>query len=193
MKPAIDRQALSRRSGRRRRGRRAPAAPCAAWCRRRAACRDISRQSPVRVLVDGVERIHQAIAEGIGVDIERRMDEMRDVGPVLAILVRRSSIAGPRLSRCTSSQISPMPLGRQLALAPLVVDAALELDEGDLAHHRVEHVLDLAGEHRSCAAAGRSRAASIARKVSISPKTEAVSARVSGVSAIRLPCGPAST
>jgi hypothetical protein len=34
---------------------------------------------------------------------------------------------------------------------------------------------------------------SMARKVSISPNTEAVSARVSGVSAIRAPCPPAST
>src|ERR1700746_2094073 len=39
----------------------------------------------MRVLVDRVERVHQAIAEGIGVDIERRMDEMRDVGPVMAV------------------------------------------------------------------------------------------------------------
>jgi hypothetical protein len=34
-----------------------------------------------RVLVDAVERVHQAIAEGVGVDVERRMDEVRDVGP----------------------------------------------------------------------------------------------------------------
>src|SRR5579862_8053118 len=34
-----------------------------------------------RLLVNGVERIHQAIAERIGIDVERRMDEMRNVGP----------------------------------------------------------------------------------------------------------------
>ena len=34
----------------------------------------------VRALVDAVERIHQAIAERIGVDVERRMDEMADIG-----------------------------------------------------------------------------------------------------------------
>src|SRR5260370_25731946 len=39
----------------------------------------------MRVLVDRVERVHQAIAESISVDIERRMDEMRDVGPVMAV------------------------------------------------------------------------------------------------------------
>src|SRR6185437_6182984 len=32
-------------------------------------------------LVDGVERVHQTVAERVGVDIERRMDEVRDVGP----------------------------------------------------------------------------------------------------------------
>ena len=36
------------------------------------------------VLVDGVERIHQAIAERIGVNVERRMDEMRDIGPEMS-------------------------------------------------------------------------------------------------------------
>src|SRR5208337_3977607 len=34
-----------------------------------------------RLLVDAVERIDQAIAEGIGVDIEGRMDEMANIGP----------------------------------------------------------------------------------------------------------------
>src|SRR3954451_23033584 len=32
-------------------------------------------------LVDAVKRIHQAIAERIGVDVKRRMNEVRDVGP----------------------------------------------------------------------------------------------------------------
>src|SRR5262245_37645077 len=34
-----------------------------------------------RALVDRIERVHQAIAEGIGVDIERRVHEVRDIGP----------------------------------------------------------------------------------------------------------------
>jgi hypothetical protein len=33
----------------------------------------------VRFLVDRIERVHQAIAERVGVDVERRMDEVRDV------------------------------------------------------------------------------------------------------------------
>src|ERR1035438_1929065 len=32
-----------------------------------------------RMLVDRVERIHHAVAERVGVDVERRMDEVRDV------------------------------------------------------------------------------------------------------------------
>jgi hypothetical protein len=37
-------------------------------------------------------------------------------------------------------------LGRQLAFLALQMDLALEGEEGDLAHHRVEHVLDLGGQ-----------------------------------------------
>ena len=39
-------------------------------------------------------------------------------------------------------------VGRQLALAARLVHLALERIERDLAHHRVEHVLDLAGDQR---------------------------------------------
>jgi len=35
----------------------------------------------IGALVDRVQRIHQAVAERIGVDVERRVHEMRDVGP----------------------------------------------------------------------------------------------------------------
>src|SRR5712671_2418789 len=38
-------------------------------------------------LVDGVERVQQAIAEGVGIDVERRMDEVRDVGPEDLVVV----------------------------------------------------------------------------------------------------------
>jgi hypothetical protein len=37
------------------------------------------------ILVDRVERVHQTIPEGVGIDIERGVDEMRDIGPVIAI------------------------------------------------------------------------------------------------------------
>ena len=101
--------------------------------------------------------------------------------------MRRSSNAGAQaLASAPPARSRRDPLRRQLALAALVVQRRLELVEGDLAHHRVQHVLDLAGQHGLALAPGRSRASSSARKVSISPNTEAVSARVSGVSAHQL-------
>src|SRR5580704_11029577 len=39
------------------------------------------REAVRRRFVDRIERVHEAIAEGVGVDIERRVDEMRDVHP----------------------------------------------------------------------------------------------------------------
>src|SRR5579872_6792514 len=41
----------------------------------------------IRPLIDGIKRVHQAIAESIGVDVEGRMDEMRDVAPVVTIFL----------------------------------------------------------------------------------------------------------
>src|SRR5690606_26737511 len=35
----------------------------------------------VGILVDSIERIYQAIAERVGIDVERRVDEVRDIGP----------------------------------------------------------------------------------------------------------------
>src|SRR5271166_2076184 len=40
------------------------------------------REAFARALVDAVERIDEAVAERIGVDVEGRMDEMADIGPV---------------------------------------------------------------------------------------------------------------
>src|ERR1700734_1062519 len=36
----------------------------------------------LRLLIDAIERVHQAIAERIGVNIEGRMNEVRNIGPV---------------------------------------------------------------------------------------------------------------
>src|SRR3954447_20719648 len=43
------------------------------------------RESIGRVLVDRVQGIDQAVAEGIGVDVERRVNEVGDVGPVVPV------------------------------------------------------------------------------------------------------------
>ncbi len=40
-----------------------------------------------RALIGGIERIHEAIAERIRVDVERRMDEVRDIGPIVLVAV----------------------------------------------------------------------------------------------------------
>src|SRR5690242_21499816 len=42
------------------------------------------------LLVAGIERIHQAVAESVGVDIEGRMNEVGDVGPEHLVAVLRS-------------------------------------------------------------------------------------------------------
>ena len=34
-----------------------------------------------RILVDRVQRIHEAIAEGVSIHVKRRVDEMRNVRP----------------------------------------------------------------------------------------------------------------
>ena len=73
----------------------------------------------------------------------------------------------------------------------LGVELALEAVERDLAHHRVDHVLDLGGEHGlALLVLGIGEQL---LKVSISPNTLAVSASVSGVGAISAPFGAAST
>ena len=81
-----------------------------------------------------------------------------------------------------------MLVGGEFAVAALGVDLALERVERDLPHHRVDHVLDLGGEHRLALRVSVVSASSD-RKVSISPNTLAVSASVSGVGAISAPVG----
>ena len=176
----------ARSRDRSRRGRRARAARSGAWCRRPRAWRNSAPRSRLRLLVDAVERVHQAIAEGVGVDVERRMDEVRDVGPE-GLVARPRRIAGPRLSACTLIQISPSCSAVSSPLARARVDLALEAVERDLAHDRVDHVLDLGGEHRLALLAAR-RSCRAARGRSASRRRrDAVSARVSGVGAISAP------
>src|SRR5271165_2006495 len=70
----------------------------------------------VRVLVNRIERVHQTIAESIGVDIERRVDEMRDIGPVMAI----DAVEAQRRTEALALHREPdlgEPVGGQLGLA----------------------------------------------------------------------------
>src|ERR1700720_1945282 len=47
-----------------------------------------------RALIDAIQRIHETIAERIGVDIKGRVDEMRDIGPI-ALVVAPKLDRGP--------------------------------------------------------------------------------------------------
>src|SRR3981081_3785057 len=77
------------------------------------------------VFIDGIERIYQAVAERISIDVERRMDEVRDVHPEILI-------ARPDVDRSTQALILHAkpdladPLGGQFAVAPFGVNGALE-------------------------------------------------------------------
>ncbi len=88
MKPAIIDRPLSQNFGSERRGRRGPAGPCGASIRRPCSMSKYFSWKPgVALFVDGVKRVHQAVAEGVGVDVERRVDEVRDVGPERLVAV----------------------------------------------------------------------------------------------------------
>ena len=101
----------------------------------------------MRVLVDRVERVHEAVPERIGVDVERRMDEVADIRPVVPVLLVEGEGRAEALGLHRHPDLADR-VGRQLALAPLHVQTRFEIVEGDLADHRVQYVLDLAREHR---------------------------------------------
>ncbi len=73
------------------------------------------------------------------------MDEVGDIGPEDPVVVVEAQRRPEARLLGLQPDLADL-LGRQLALAALVVEPGLELVEGDLAHHRVQHVLDLAGD-----------------------------------------------
>src|SRR2546428_13468853 len=78
-----------------------------------------------RPLVDGIKRVHQAIAEGIGVDVERGVHEVRDIGP-------EGLIAGLERDRGTEALLLYLQperaeaLGGKFAALAFGMDLALE-------------------------------------------------------------------
>src|SRR5262245_5292134 len=87
----------------------------------------------VALPIERVERVHQTIAEGVGVDVKRRVHKMRNVGPV--VLVARAEL--DRRPEALGLHLKPelaQAFGGELALAPFLVHLALEAIEGDLAH-----------------------------------------------------------
>lgn len=97
------------------------------------------------LFVDGVERIHETIPEGISIDIERNMDEMRYIGPINTIVV--SELEGG--TKASALHIEPDRselFGGELALFAPIVDDRFELTEGDLTNDGVDLILDLRGQ-----------------------------------------------
>ena len=110
---------------------------------------EIARLEAVgRFLVDRVERADEAVTESIGIDVERHMDEVWNIGPVKPIVFPEME----RRPEALGLHLHPQPaqiVRRQLRLAPGVVHPSLELAERDLAHHRVDLVLDLGREQHT--------------------------------------------
>ena len=79
------------------------------------------------------------------------MDKVRDVGPVGLVVLVEAQGRSQAFGLGREPDLAEF-LGGQLALAAPVVYPALELVHGDLSHHRVQHVLDLAGQHDLAAA-----------------------------------------
>ena len=104
---------------------------------------------------------------------------MRDVGPEGLVPVHEPE-GGPEALALHAHPERVDVFRGQLSLPARLVQFALEVVERDLAHDRVDHVLDLACQQHLALASPFALASSL-RKVSISPKTLAVSARVSGV------------
>src|SRR5215831_1718060 len=116
----------------------------------RAACAQhfeiALREALMRGLVTRIKRVHQTIAESIGIYIERRVDEMRDVGPVMAVDAVEAQCRAEALALHRQPDLAE-PVRSKLGLPPLVMHPLLESGKGDLPHDRVQHVLDFAREH----------------------------------------------
>ena len=74
------------------------------------------------------------------------MDEMGDVDPIEPVI----PFEVDRRTEAFALHLEPdlaKPLGRHLALFALAMNLEFEIVEGGLAHHRVQHVLDLPRQH----------------------------------------------
>src|SRR5215470_743943 len=102
-----------------------------------AACRQhgqIALYKPIGgALIDGIEGVHQAIAERIRIDVERGVHEMGDIAPERLIsgfeLDRRTETLGLDIKPDL-----PEPFGGEFAIAAFQVHLAFKSIEGDLAH-----------------------------------------------------------
>src|SRR5258708_27399054 len=100
------------------------------------------RKTLVGLFVDSVERVHQAVAERIGVDVERRMNEVADIDPEGLVACLQADGRPQALALDLQPDLA-QPFRRQLAIAALAVNGALERIQRALPDHRLDHVLAL--------------------------------------------------
>src|SRR5208283_4269789 len=88
------------------------------------------RKAFPRALVDAVERIDEAVAEGIGVHVERRMDEVADIGPVGLVTTSELDRGAEALGLYAHPELAD-PVRSQFARAAFEMHEPLELVERD--------------------------------------------------------------
>ena len=131
--------------------------------------------------VAAVGREREQLAVGVGVDVARGVDEVRDVGPPHPVAVGDLAPSRRTARPGVSTHDLADPVDRQLALgAAPGVDEVLEAVHRHLAEDGGDRAVDPLGEQAE-PARRRSAASSIRPNTSASPNTEAVSASVSGV------------
>src|SRR6185295_12515592 len=80
-------------------------------------------ETRMALAIEGVKRVHEAIAEGIGVDVKGRMHEVRNVGPIVFVALFQLDGRPEALGLYLHPQL-PQALGREFACAALLVHLA---------------------------------------------------------------------
>ncbi len=104
-------------------------------------------KSPGAFSHPSVPSVHQPVAKRVSIDIKRRMHEMRNIGPERLVTLAKTN----RRAKALRLHLQPdfaKAFRRQFAILAFQVNFALKGIKSDLPRHRVEHVLDLAGEQR---------------------------------------------
>src|SRR5919198_4660563 len=104
------------------------------------------RKSFARSLIDAVEGIYEAIAKGIGINVKRRVDEMRYIGPIGLGHVAKLDCRPKAIGLFATPQITNLRRSK-LAVAAFEMELAFKSIKRDLPHHRIQHVFDLGGQH----------------------------------------------
>src|SRR4051812_24682032 len=87
-------------------------------------------------LIDPIKRIHQAIAERIGVDVKRRMDEVRNISPERLVSRTQPNRRAETVGLHAHPDVADV-FGRKLAFGTAGVQLAFERIERDLSDDRV--------------------------------------------------------